>query len=261
MRNKEVPSSSKSQMGRKRAVQSPLDRAQPHRDKPNRDKPDPAKRPFDIHLALRRVRDAVMSYPKAAMFELADEGFRSPFEQVVACIISIRTREETTLACARRLFALARTPLQMSALTPEVVDQAIATSTFHDAKALQILDIARRAAADFGGELPCDGEVLQGLRGVGPKCASLTLGIACGEPRIAVDIHVHRVTNRWGYIQARTPEQTMTALEAMLPRDYWVEINRLLVPFGKYICTGQLPRCSTCPVLDMCRQVGVTSHR
>jgi endonuclease-3 len=230
-------------------------------DRFDRDKPDQGKRPFDIHLALSRARDAVMRYPKAAMFELADEGFRSPFEQVVACIISVRTREETTLTCARRLFALARTPVEMSALTPEVIDQAIVTSTFHDAKTVQILDIARRAAADFAGELPCDSEVLQGLRGIGPKCASLALGIACGQPRIAVDIHVHRVTNRWGYIQARTPEQTMIALEAVLPRDHWVEINRLLVPFGKHICTGELPRCSICPVLDMCRQVGVTSHR
>jgi endonuclease-3 len=78
---------------------------------------------------------------------------------------------------------------------------------------------------------------------------------------VSVDIHVHRVTNRWGYVHARTPEQTMAALEAELPRDYWVEINRLLVPFGKHICTGTRPRCSTCPVLDMCLQVGVTTHR
>ncbi|MGH2369581.1 MAG: endonuclease III domain-containing protein, partial [Chloroflexota bacterium] len=85
--------------------------------------------------------------------------------------------------------------------------------------------------------------------------------IACGQPRIGVDIHVHRVTNRWGYVQARTPELTMAALEATLPEKYWVEINRLLVPFGKHICTGTLPRCSTCPVLDMCQQVGVGTHR
>ncbi len=87
------------------------------------------------------------------------------------------------------------------------------------------------------------------------------LGIACGEPRIGVDVHVHRVTNRWGYVQARTPEETMRALETKLPREYWVEINRLLVPFGKHICTGRLPRCSTCPVREPCAQVGVVKHR
>ena len=87
------------------------------------------------------------------------------------------------------------------------------------------------------------------------------LGIACGQAQIGVDVHVHRVTNRWGYVAEKTPEKTMTALEAKLPKQYWVEINRLLVPFGKHVCTGTLPKCSTCPVLDMCRQVGVGSHR
>lgn len=87
------------------------------------------------------------------------------------------------------------------------------------------------------------------------------LGIACGQAYIGVDIHVHRVTNRWGYVHARTPEATMAQLEQHLPKRYWVEINRLLVPFGKHICTGMLPHCSICPVLEMCRQVGVTRHR
>jgi endonuclease-3 len=79
--------------------------------------------------------------------------------------------------------------------------------------------------------------------------------------RISVDIHVHRVTNRWGCVAAGSPEATMRALERKLPREYWSEINRLLVPFGKHICTGQRPQCSTCPVLESCRQVGVTTHR
>ena len=121
--------------------------------------------------------------------------------------------------------------------------------------------IAVRAVEEFGGAVPCDRDVLLSFRGVGPKCANLALGIACGEACIGVDVHVHRVTNRWGYVRAATPEQTMVALEAVLPRRHWLEINRLLVPFGKHICTGTLPKCSTCPVLDMCRQVGVTSHR
>ncbi len=137
----------------------------------------------------------------------------------------------------------------------------ISPCTFHEAKARTLRDLAARAVEKHGGELPGDREALLALRGVGPKCANLLLGIACGQARIGVDIHVHRVTNRWGYVQTRTPEQTLAALEAKLPGRYWVEINQLLVPFGKHICTGRLPRCSTCPVLDMCRQVGVTEHR
>ncbi|MER3404253.1 MAG: DNA lyase, partial [Chloroflexota bacterium] len=149
----------------------------------------------------------------------------------------------------------------VSHLPVEEIDRLIGACTFHEAKARQIAAIARRAVAEYGGSLPCEEQVLRSLRGVGVKCANLVLGIACGQPRIAVDIHVHRVTNRWGYVQARTPEQTMAELERTLPRQYWLEINRLLVPFGKYICTGTLPRCSVCPVLEMCRQVGVTAHR
>ena len=114
---------------------------------------------------------------------------------------------------------------------------------------------------EYGGTLPCDEEVLLSFKGVGPKCANLVLGIACGQSSIGVDIHVHRVTNRWGYVAASTPVKTMRALQEKLPRRYWVEINALLVPFGKHICTGVRPKCSTCPLLDMCQQVGVTSHR
>jgi endonuclease-3 len=219
------------------------------------------KRPFDIDVAMARIREAVRPYPKAAMFELAEEGYRSAFEQIVACILSIRTRDEVSLVASRRLFAAARTPAALARLAPAAIDRLIADCTFHEAKAVQVREIARRVVEEHAGELPCDAESLLSLRGVGPKCANLVLGIACGQRRISVDIHVHRVTNRWGYVAAPTPEATLAALEARLPEPYWVEINALLVPFGKHICTGIRPRCSTCPVLDMCRQVGVTEHR
>jgi len=219
------------------------------------------KKPFDIGLAVRSIRTAVKPWPKAALFELAENGFTSTFEQLVACIISIRTYDEVTLPLARKLFEQARTPAEIRALTYEELDALINQSTFHERKASQILEIARRVLAEFDGNLPCDPEVLMSFAGVGPKCANLVLGIACGEPFISVDIHVHRVTNRWGYVKTTTPEKTMVALGEKLPKRYWIEINRLLVPFGKHICTGTLPRCSTCPVLEMCQQVGVKAHR
>lgn len=220
-----------------------------------------SKTAFDIDQVIKQIRVAVAPLPKAAMFELADEGFASPFEQLVACIISIRTYDEVMLPTARRFFARARTPSEVSRLTPAEIDQLIVASSFHERKAQQIHTLARRIVDEYGGTLPCETEVLLSFEGVGPKCTNLVLGIACGEARIGVDIHVHRVTNRWGYVKASTPEKTMTALEAKLPRRYWVEINRLLVPFGKHICTGQRPRCSTCLVLDMCQQIGVEDHR
>jgi endonuclease-3 len=114
---------------------------------------------------------------------------------------------------------------------------------------------------EFGGELPCDTQIMMSFSGVGLKCSNLVVGIACGQLRVSADVHVHRVTNRWGYVQTPAPEVTSQALEARLPEKYWVEINRLLVPFGKHICTGRLPRCSTCPVLEYCQQVGVDQHR
>jgi len=166
-----------------------------------------------------------------------------------------------TIPTARKLFEQARTPAQISKLTSKQIDSLIHSCTFHERKAEQILLMARRVLEQYGGDLPCDSEIMRSFAGVGPKCANLALGIACNQPYISVDIHVHRVTNRWGYVQASTPEKTMAALETRLPPRYWLDINRLLVPFGKHICTGKLPTCSTCPVLDMCQQVGVTSHR
>ncbi len=219
------------------------------------------KIPFDIDAAIALIREAVEPFPKAAMFELAEAGFDSPFEQLLACIISIRTYDETTIPLARRLFARARTPQQVLALSAAEIDELIAPSTFHERKAPQMREIARRVVEEHGGKLPCDEDVLLSFPGVGVKCAHLALGIACGQPWISVDVHVHRVTNRWGYVAARTPEKTMEALSAVLPRAYWVEINRLLVPFGKHICTGERPRCSSCPLLKMCAQVGVGARR
>jgi endonuclease III len=212
---------------------------------------------------LRRIRAYLRkgALADAAMFELADRGHRSLFEQLVGCIISIRTRDEVSLPTALALFARAPTPKAIAALSAAQIDGLIHASSFHAAKARQIREIARRTVEEFGGTLPCDAEVLTSFNGVGPKCANLALGVACGTAAIGVDIHVHRVTNRWGAVATRTPEQTMAALERVLPKRYWVEINRLLVPFGKHVCTGVRPKCSSCPVLEYCGQVGVTSHR
>jgi endonuclease-3 len=210
---------------------------------------------------MRHLRKAVAPYPKAALFELAAEGHDSVFEILVACIISIRTRDETSLPVARRLFAKAPTPAALATLSVQEIDRLVGACTFHEPKAKTIHAIATKTVQEHGGKLPCDRDVLLSFHGVGPKCANLALGIACNLPLIGVDIHVHRVTNRWGYVDAKTPEKTMEALQEKLPRRYWVEINALLVPFGKHVCTGTMPICSTCPLLSMCQQVGVTKHK
>jgi endonuclease III len=219
------------------------------------------KRPFDIDVAMQRIREAVRPFPRAMLFELFDDGHTSPFEMLVACLISVRTRDETSLIMARQLFARARTPAEIAALEINAIDALIGKCAFHRQKAEQIHTIAGLIVEEHAGELPCSFEVMTAYPGVGPKCAGLALGIACHQLRIGVDIHVHRITNRWGYVQTRTPDMTRAALEQKLPERYWVEINAMLVPFGKHICTPIAPRCSVCPLLDMCQQRDVLSSK
>ncbi|MBV9323279.1 MAG: endonuclease III [Chloroflexi bacterium] len=223
--------------------------------------PRTSRRAFDIDLAIERLRQAVRAFPRAMLFQLYADGFTSPFEILVACLISVRTRDETSLAMARRLFAQARTPAALAEMDINAIDALIDRAGFHLIKSEQINTLARLLVEENAGELPCSFEVMTSFPGIGPKCANLALGIACGQPRIGVDIHVHRITNRWGYVSGRTPELSMRALETTLPERYWVEINALLVPFGKHVCTPTAPKCSTCPLLDMCARRGVETHR
>nr|ARK13310.1 DNA lyase [Fibrella sp. ES10-3-2-2] len=215
--------------------------------------------PLDTVLAA--IEPAIATYPKAAMFDLFEQGYNSLFEQLISCIVSIRTLDETTIPVSLRLFDVARTPAEVAALSPEELIPLLYGTTYPDQKAYTIIGIAQRIMTEFGGTLPADFDVLTSLKGVGPKCANLALGVATGQAAISVDIHVHRVTNRWGYVKTKTPEQTLAVLEKQVPVAQWININRLLMPFGKHICTGTLPHCSTCPVLAYCEQVGVERHR
>jgi endonuclease III len=221
--------------------------------------PPSGKDPFDIDLVFRLLRAAAAGLPKAAMFELHDRGHASPFEQLVAALISARTRDETTTPVCLRLFARARTAEAMAALPEAELLELLQGATFPEPKARDILALSRSIAA--AGAVPDTMEGLQALRGVGPKIAALTLGVGFGKPAISVDIHVHRIANRWGYVATATPERTMQALPARLPERYWIEINERLVPFGKFVCTGERPRCSACALIRQCRQIGVTAHR
>jgi endonuclease III len=219
------------------------------------------KEPFDIDEVFRRLRRVTATLPKAAMFELRDRGYGSPFEQLVASLISARTRDETTVPVCVRLFQVARTPEALMNLPEEALVRLLQGATFPEPKARDIKRLAQQIVEEHGGRVPDTAAGLTAFRGVGPKIAALTLGVGFNKPAIATDIHVHRVTNRWGYIHTRTPEQSMHALAAKLPERYWIEINERLVPFGKFICTGMRPKCSTCVLLSLCRQVGVSNPR
>ena len=216
---------------------------------------------FDLNVVLDRIETAIAPYPKAAMFDLAERGYGSLFEQLISCIVSIRTLDETTIPVSLRLFEAARTPEQLLTLDVQTLTNLLHGTTYPDQKAYTMLGIAEKIMNEFGGTLPADFDTLTSLKGVGPKCANLALGVATGQAAISVDVHVHRVVNRWGYVQTKTPEQTLKVLEKQVPRAQWRDINRLLMPFGKHLCTGTMPRCSTCPVLEFCEQVGVERHR
>ena len=219
------------------------------------------KEAINIDEIFRRLRGATAGLPKAAMFELRDRGYGAPFEQLMAALISARTRDETTIAICLRLFAKARSPEALLALKESKLAELLRGASFAEAKARDLINIARRILEEYDGRVPDTIEALTAFRGVGPKIAALTIGVAFGKPAISVDIHVHRVTNRWGYVAAATPEKTLAELSRKLPERYWIELNERLVPFGKFICTGARPKCSTCLLLSMCRQVGVTEHR
>ena len=219
------------------------------------------KKTFDITDMLKRIEKAVKPYPKAAMLQLYEKGYTSLFKQLLSCIISIRTLDETTIPLSEKIYAIARTPQELLKLSPQKLEQLLIGSQFPGQKAYTLLGIAKAAVEEYGGELPANYEKLTALKGVGPKCAKLALGVASGLAGISVDVHVHRVVNRWGLVQTKSPEQTMEALEKEVPKKRWIDINRLLMPFGKHICKLHLPHCSTCPVLEYCRQIGVTKHR
>jgi endonuclease-3 len=215
------------------------------------------KQPFEIEKVLALIRKEVKPFPKAAMFELADRGYTSLFQQLVACIISIRTYDEVSLPAALRLLNRADSPRKIAELSVNEIDELISQSTFHFQKAERILKIAKITLEQFKGKIPEDQKVVLSLPGIGPKCASLALGISCNRAAVSVDVHVQRVTHRWGLIEAKTPDRAALELEKKVSRRDWIELNALLVPFGKHVCTGYRPKCSQCPVLSMCRQVDV----
>ncbi len=219
------------------------------------------KIPFDIEKALPQIEKAIATFPKAGLFTLYDEGYTTLFEQLVACMLSIRTLDEVMVPISRKLFAVARTPQEIADLLPERLKALIHSTAFSDTKAVNIQAIAHRAVAEFQGDLPWNMAQLLTLPGVGPKCAGLALAIACHQPHIGVDVHVHRIVNRWGYVATRTPEASLEALKATLPRSLWIDMNRLGMPFGKFVCTSLRPHCSTCSLLSMCPQIGVGATR
>jgi endonuclease-3 len=186
---------------------------------------------------------------------------RDPFRVLIACLLSLRTKDETTGPAAERLFALADTPAVMLRLSASRIERAIFPVGFYRTKARVILGVCRDLLEHFGSRVPDTIDELLTLKGVGRKTANLVVTVGFGKPGICVDIHVHRISNRLGYVRTRAPEETEVALRARLPRRYWIGYNDLLVSFGQNVCAPVSPKCSACPVRGLCPRVGVTRSR
>ena len=184
-----------------------------------------------------------------------------PFKTLIGCILSLRTKDQTTAVAAARLFALADNPERMLALELERLEKAIYPVGFYRTKAKVIRAICRDLIDRFEGRVPDRIEHLLTLNGVGRKTANLVVTQAFRKPGICVDTHVHRISNRWGLVRTSMPDETEAALRKFLPRRYWIEFNGLLVAFGQTICQPVSPFCSRCPLARRCPRIGVTRSR
>ena len=192
---------------------------------------------------------------------LVGKRWKSPFLVLISCILSLRTKDQTTLPASERLFKLADTPEKMLKLSSKQIEESIYPVGFYRTKAKNILNICRDLLDWFDGRVPDDLETLLMFKGVGRKTANLVLTEGFGKLGVCVDTHVHRISNRLGYVHTKTPEETEMALRKKLPEKYWIEFNALLVTWGQNVCKPISPLCSRCGIRRLCKREGVTLSR
>ncbi|NPU99759.1 MAG: endonuclease III [Brevinematales bacterium] len=209
--------------------------------------------------AVRMLKILEAEFPKwnSPVSRFHSETRDTPYMTLISTLMSARTKDETTSAASARLFAKADTPAAMLELSAEDIEKLIYPVGFYHVKAGRILEISRALLCDYGGRVPDTMEELTALPGVGRKTASLVLTDGYGIPAICVDVHVHRIMNRWGYAVTRTPRETEFALREKLPVEWWITVNYILVGFGQTICKPLSPCCTKCPVSDDCPRRGV----
>ncbi|MFA6216819.1 MAG: endonuclease III [Candidatus Omnitrophota bacterium] len=212
-----------------------------------------------VSKTLRLIRKQAQSFTVPSVTEIAFA--HDPYLVLISCILSLRTKDKTTLEASRRLFAVADNPKAMSKLSKSLLQKLIYPVGFYRNKSKVILDVSNIIVNDFCGRVPPRREDLLAFKGVGPKTANLVLGLGFGIPAICVDTHVHRISNRLGWVKTHEPVETEEALKKIVPRDYWIELNTLLVAFGQNICVPVSPFCSRCFVQQSCKKEGVRQQR
>jgi len=213
-----------------------------------------------IHAVIARLQENLKNWDVPVVSHLAEMG-EDPFKILISTLLSLRTKDETTTAATDRLFSLARSPEEMLQLPEAAIIKAIYPVGFYRRKAGTIHHICRELINHHHARVPDTLEELLALKGVGRKTANLVVSLGYGRPAICVDTHVHRISNRLGYVATKTPEQTEQALRSKLPAPCWRDYNTLLVAFGQQICRPVSPFCSRCPASDYCDRINVGKSR
>jgi len=208
---------------------------------------------------IRLIKEQIKDYIVPSVTLISRK--RDPYQVLISCILSLRTKDKTTIQASKRLFKIADKPKNMLKLTPGDIQKLIYPVGFYRNKSKVILGLSRKLLEDYSGKVPDSLEALLGLKGVGRKTANLVLGLGFGIPAICVDTHVHRISNRLGWIKTSNPEETEFALREIIPRSKWIELNTLLVTFGQNLCFPVSPFCSKCKVYRFCKREGVVKSR
>ena len=211
----------------------------------------------NIDDVIRTLKRLVRQWPEAVVGHYKDD----PFTTLISCLLSLRTQDATTARASERLFALARTPRELLALPTRAIERAIYPVAFYRTKAVGLKHVCETLLERFEGRVPNTLDELLTIKGVGRKTANLVLTLGFRKFGICVDTHVHRITNRWGYVATRSPDETELALRRILPRRHWRILNDLLVTFGQHLCHPTSPWCSRCPLASRCGRLGVTRSR
>ncbi|MEK7368642.1 MAG: endonuclease III [Planctomycetota bacterium] len=218
-----------------------------------------SKTDYDLQKVITTIKRVNRAFKEPTVTTVARG--RDPFKVLISCLLSLRTKDNVTSAASERLFRLADTPDAMLKLETLDIQGAIYPVGFYRTKSARIKEICRALIEEYGRNVPNDIDTLLKLPGVGRKTANLVVTLGYGKPGICVDTHVHRITNRWGYVRTETPVETEFALRKILPKKYWLIINDVLVTYGQNTCTPVLPKCSICKVYWYCKREGVKKHR
>ncbi|NIU88152.1 MAG: endonuclease III [Nitrosopumilaceae archaeon] len=216
--------------------------------------------PADIHNIVKVLAKETPTWD-VPIVTLVAESSHDPFKVLISTVLSLRTKDETTAAASRRLFKLADNPKDMLKLSEKKIVEAIYPVGFYKTKAKNINSICMDLIENYDSIVPDDIDELLKFKGVGRKTANLVVTLGYNKPGICVDTHVHRISNRFGYIVTETPDETEFVLRDKLPKEYWIDYNSLLVAFGQHLCRPISPKCSECPVESYCDRVGVTTSR